>query len=58
MESSNKKEIQIEILKRIRKMNRDDEIRLHGKQISFRHLISRNKKRYNRKNLKKISLED
>ena len=50
--------INIEILKRIKKEQREQEIRLHGKQISFRHLITRNKKRYNRKNLEKILLED
>ena len=50
--------INIEILKRIKKENRDEEIRLYGKQISFRHLITRNKKRYDRKKLQKISLED
>lgn len=52
------KNINIEVLKRIKKEQREEEIRLHGKQISFRHLITRNKKRYNRKNLEKISLED
>ena len=50
--------INIEILKRIKKEQREEEIHLHGKQISFRHLITRNKKRYNRKNLEKISIED
>lgn len=52
------KNINIEVLKRIKKEQREEEIRLHGKQVSFRHLITRNKKRYNRKNLEKISLED
>lgn len=50
--------INIEILKRIKKEQREQEIRLHGKQISFRHLITRNKKKYNRKKLEKISFED
>ena len=50
--------INIEILKRIKKEQREQEIRLHSKQISFRHLITRNKKKYDRKNLEKISLED
>ena len=50
--------INIEVLKRIKKEQREEEIRLHGKQISFRHLITRNKKRYSRKNLEKISIED
>ena len=52
------KNINIEILKRIKKEQREQEIHLHGKQISFRHLITRNKKKYDRKNLEKISLED
>ena len=50
--------INIEILKRIKKEQREEEIRLHGKQISFRHLITQNKKKYNRKKLEKISIED
>ena len=44
--------INIEILKQIRKLNREEEIRLYGKQISFRPLMTTNKKKYNRKNLK------
>lgn len=52
------KNINIEILKRIKKEQREEEIRLHGKQISFRSLITRNKKKYDRKQLKKFSAED
>ena len=52
------KNINIEILKRIKKEQREEEIRLHGKQISFRSLIARNKKKYDRKQLKKFSAED
>lgn len=52
------KNINIEILKRIKKEQREEEIRLHGKQISFRSLITQNKKKYNRKQLKKFSAED
>ena len=47
-----------EILKQIRKLNREEEIRLYGKQISFRPLMTTNKKKYNRKKLKKFSVED
>lgn len=50
--------INIEILKQIRKLNREEEIRLYSKQISFRPLITKNKKKYNRKKLKKFSVED
>lgn len=50
--------INIEILKQIRKLNREEEIRLYGKQISFRPLMTTNKKKYNRKKLKKFSSED
>ena len=50
--------INIEILKQMRKLNREEEIRLYGKQISFRTLITTNKKKYNRKKLKKFSVED
>ena len=52
------KNINIEILKRIKKEQREEEIRLYGKQISFRSLITRNKKKYDRKQLKKFSAED
>lgn len=52
------KNINIEILKRIKREQREEEIRLHGKQISFRHLVTQNKKRYNRKKLEKISVDD
>ena len=52
------KNINIEILKRIKKEQREEEIRLYGKQISFRSLITKNKKKYDRKQLKKISVED
>ena len=52
------KNINIEILKRIKKEKREEEIRLHSKQISFRSLITRNKKKYDRKQLKKFSAED
>lgn len=52
------KNINIEILKQVKKMQREEEIRLHGKQISFRHLITQNKKKYNRKKLEKISTDD
>ena len=52
------KTINIEILKRIKKEQREEEIRLHGKQISFRSLITKNKKKYDRKQLKKFSAED
>lgn len=41
-------DISIEILKRIRKENRDEEIRLHGKPIRWCH-ITKNKKSYTRK---------
>ena len=52
------KNINIEILKKIKKEQREEEIRLHGKQISFRSLITRNKKKYDRKQVKKFSVED
>jgi len=52
------KNINIEILKQVKKMQREEEIRLHGKQISFRRLITQNKKKYNRKKLEKISTDD
>jgi hypothetical protein len=50
--------INIEALKRLRKLNREQEILMYGKQISFRPLITQNKKKYNRKKLKKFSVED
>jgi hypothetical protein len=49
--------INIEILKQMRKLSREEEIRLYGKQISFRPLMTANKKKYNRKKLKKFSVE-
>lgn len=52
------KTINNDILKAIKKLNREEEIRLHGKQISFRTLIQQNKKRYNRKKLSKIILSE
>jgi hypothetical protein len=50
-----KENINIEALKRLRKLNREQEILMYGKQISFRPLITQNKKKYNRKNLKKLN---
>jgi hypothetical protein len=52
------KTINNDILKAIKKLNREEEIGLHGKQISFRTLIQQNKKRYNRKKLSKIILSE
>ena len=53
-----KENINIEALKRLRKLNREQEILMYGKQISFRPLITKNKKKYDRKNLKKTSFFD
>lgn len=58
-EKEKMKSINIDALKALKKLNREEEIRLHGKQISFRTLIQQNKKRYNRKKLsKKIFLSE
>ena len=45
-----KKNINIDILKRIKSLNRQEEINKYGKLISFRTIISKNKKIYSRKN--------
>lgn len=52
------KTIEIEALKQLRKNNREEEITKFGKLISFRPVVERNRKKYCRKNMKKISLED
>ena len=58
-EKEKMKSINIDALKALKKLNREEEIRLHGKQISFRTLIQQNKKRYNRKKLsKKVFLSE
>lgn len=41
-----------------RKASREEEIRLHGKQISGRRVLHRSKKTYSRKNQKPVIPED
>lgn len=45
-----------EALVALRKLQREEEIAMFGKQIAFRQVIFENKKKYNRKKLKKISI--
>ena len=40
----------------LRRLQREEEITLYGKQIIFRKTIFENKKKYNRKKLEKISI--
>lgn len=56
MNKQQKQNINYQVLKRIRKENREQEIRLHRKLISFRKLITQNRKKYNRKKFNKKSL--
>lgn len=46
-----------DILKRVRKENREEEIRLHGKPIRWCHIV-KSKKQYTRKNKHKNSNEE
>ena len=41
-----------------RKASREEEIRLHGKQISGRHMLHRSKKTYSRKNRGPVEVDD
>ena len=51
------KDINIEILNALKCKRREEEIRDFGKQISFRPLITKNKKKYTRK-IKHKSVSD
>jgi len=44
-----RKNIQIDVIKNLNRLNREEEIRLHGKIISFRSTIRKNIKKYTRK---------
>lgn len=50
------KTIMNEALVALRKLQREEEIAMFGKQIAFRQVVFENKKKYNRKKLKKISI--
>jgi len=43
------RKIDLDILKAVKAQNRAEEILKHGKLISFRRTISRNRKKYSRK---------
>lgn len=45
-----------EALCALRRIQREEEIEKYGKQIAFRQTVFENKKKYNRKKLKKISI--
>ena len=49
--------INLEALKAARKQARELDIQLHGKPTAMRVTVFANKKKYNRKKLKKISIE-
>ena len=41
-----------------RKASREEEIAAHGKQVTFRKLIQKSKKAYDRKQFRKFNVED
>lgn len=41
-----------------RKASREEEIAAHGKQVTFRKLIQKSKKAYDRKKFRKFNIED
>lgn len=41
-----------------RKASREEEIAAHGKQVTFRKLIQKSKKTYDRKKFRKFNIED
>ena len=53
---SNKTNTMNDALVALRRLQREEEIALYGKQIIFRKTIFENKKKYNRKKLEKISI--
>ena len=53
-----KDNINIEILKAVKRDNRNEEIKKHGKLISFRLLITKDKTKYTRKCKHKKSEND
>lgn len=41
-----------------RKASREEEIAAHGRQVTFRKLIQKSKKTYDRKKFRKFNIED
>ena len=48
MKKKDQKSLDIAIVKAARKKSREEEIQAYGKQICFRTLVQKNKKKYNR----------
>ena len=44
----------IQVIKAVRRQAREEEIKSHGKQISFRRLVTKNPKAYNRNQMKNV----
>ena len=48
MKKTNQKSLDIAIVKAARRKSREEEIQAYGKQICFRTLVQKNKKKYDR----------
>lgn len=47
-----------DFIKANRKASRDEEIAAHGKQVSFRHVLHKSRKKYDRKRQSKPTIDE